>query len=744
MISEWFFKKLNVIGSVLAVVVLLGLVMYAANIEIKDLDLWLHLATGKHIVQTGQIPKVDILSGTIAGSPWINHEWLFQVIVFLLYDGLGLDGIISLQVILVSFIFILLLMMGCRERFQLVPILLLYCVFMVFQLRFTHRPDLFSLLFFVCYFYILAAQLDRKAALFSLFILQVLWNNIHGFFILGPVIVLIGLIGEWIKRHAALPFQWNQTGRLSNEEYTRLKYAFGVVLFACLLNPHFLEGALYPFRIFLSLSGESKVFFQHIGELQKPISWGTLFDWQRYFYFKLLIVLSFFSFVLNYKKIDLGLLLFWIMFLLFSLRASRNIVYFSIAAYFVVIGNMQAVSIPSLRVPAWLRDPKVQNFGSLVVKALLIVIMVNFGQQLSLRGYYDFDRNVRKAEYGGGISLRNFPYKAVDFLVDHDVEGTFFNDFNSGAYLLGRTYPQIKVFIDGRTEVYGEDYFETYRQAYGGDKEKLQRILSAYDLTGAFLGSVYAPAGKETLQYFYENDDWILVYFDYDAMIFLKDIPLNQRIIEQYATDLSQRRVRKADLTKLGVTRVTPYRYLNRAQVLFHLGFYDQAKQEARQAIRISPYNAEAFEIMGKVAMQEEDFPNALQYFRNAKLLGRNNVPVARKLAECFYRLGAYPQARKQCEKILRKREDPAAYFVLALINIQQGRGAKALQYARKVQELSSAPLDDLVEIGDLFFASNVFDKAKAVYAMALNADPDTDAASYLQDQLGKCENALE
>jgi hypothetical protein len=69
-------------------------------------------------------------------------------------------------------------------------------------------------------------------------------------------------------------------------------------------------------------------------------------------------------------------------------------------------------------------------------------------------GYYDFDKFERKMEYGG-VSLRNYPYKAADFLVANKIKGNFFNDFNSGAYLLGRASPDIKVFIDGRTEVYG-------------------------------------------------------------------------------------------------------------------------------------------------------------------------------------------------------------------------------------------------------------------------------------------------
>jgi len=66
-----------------------------------------------------------------------------------------------------------------------------------------------------------------------------------------------------------------------------------------------------------------------------------------------------------------------------------------------------------------------------------------------------------------------YPYKAVDFIVRHKIKANIFNDFNSGAYLIGRTYPNIKVFIDGRTEVYGASFFETYQKIWQDGNAKI-------------------------------------------------------------------------------------------------------------------------------------------------------------------------------------------------------------------------------------------------------------------------------
>ena len=78
----------------------------------------------------------------------------------------------------------------------------------------------------------------------------------------------------------------------------------------------------------------------------------------------------------------------------------------------------------------------------------------------------------------GGITQRNYPNKAADFLVENKVKGNFFNDFNSGAYLIGRCFPDIKVFMDGRTEVYGPRFFQYYDKAWKqGDVKILEEIL---------------------------------------------------------------------------------------------------------------------------------------------------------------------------------------------------------------------------------------------------------------------------
>src|SRR5215471_17517610 len=69
-------------------------VFFSAFFKIADLDFWWHLKTGQVILQQKTFQYSEIYSFTAAGRPYIDHEWLFQVIAYLLYAPFGPAGII--------------------------------------------------------------------------------------------------------------------------------------------------------------------------------------------------------------------------------------------------------------------------------------------------------------------------------------------------------------------------------------------------------------------------------------------------------------------------------------------------------------------------------------------------------------------------------------------------------------------------------------------------------------------------
>ncbi|MCK4882022.1 MAG: hypothetical protein KAS92_03255, partial [Candidatus Omnitrophica bacterium] len=590
--TDNFWKKIDRILGLLPLAAIFAVLVVSANIEIKDLDLWLHIAMGRFITLHRFVPSVDVLSCSIAGAPWVNHEWLFQVIVYNIFNAWGSQGLIMMQVVVVALTMLLLLCLGYDKKRQLLTTVMLFIVYMIYQQRFTIRPDLYSLLFFTIYIFVLSLHIDKKWATPVLFVVQILWSNMHGFFFFGPLFILIGIVSEWIRRNVNLPYEWNESGKLSDDEYSRIKRIFFFVILACLFNPLFVKGAWYPISVFFSLSGENKIFFKHIQELKQPVTGATLFSQSHYLYYKMMIALSFVSFIFNRRRIDVSALLFWLVFLVFSLKAMRNTPFFAFAAYLVFITNIININ-PDDIIPIRFTQKRFQYLTTTLLKILFLLWIFGYYQAISLRSYYDFEKYELKSEFGG-ISQRSYPDKAVDFLVENKIKGNFFNDFNSGAYLLGRTHPDIKVFIDGRTEVYGGDFFRKYRDIWDhGNVELFEDVVKQHQITGALLNSSRQFIPKKILKYLYEHKDWKVVYFNYDAVIFLKNVEANRGIIERFEIDLAQWEAPKSNLFKLGTLRVRPYQPYYRAYTLESLGIDGAALRELEETIRIDPFYAD-------------------------------------------------------------------------------------------------------------------------------------------------------
>ncbi len=721
--SEWFWKRLSYAAGWITVFLLFAGVLFAANMEIKDLDLWLHLATGEYIRTHHVIPDADIFSCTVAKTPWVNHEWLFQVLVSSVYKLAGFDGLIGLQVAVVGITIALLVVLGFSRQRQLVPLFLLFLIVPIYQMRFTLRPDLFSLLFLTLYVYVLGFHLRSSWSLWGLFFLQTVWVNTHGFFIFGPLVVALNLAGEWLKKSFSLPFQWSKVGRLSVKEYARLQEILFVVILACLFNPYSFKGAAYPLRVLFSLPGEGRIFFEHIQELQNPISWQTLFSLTSYAEYKMLIFISLLGFLLNFRRLDVGAFAFWAIFLLFSLKASRNVPFFAFAAYFTFLMNLPFMSTAGLFHFRW-ANRNYYHIAALSLKVLLMVGILGLIDQFSLRGYYDFDKFERKAEIGG-VSLRNYPHKAADFLVQNDIRGNFFNDFNSGAYLIGRRFPHIKVFIDGRTELYGPEFFDVYRRIWAGDVVLFEDVARRYQLTGAFLNFVTAPASAVLISYLHDHKDWVLVYFDYDAAIFLKDVPQNKEWIERHALDLSKWEVAKVDVLKLGLSKATPYPQMNRAYALFNMKFLDKALLEAREGLKVEPYNSRLFMLLGKVGIVQGDYLSAFEYLRSAKLMDPRDIWVRYHLAVSLYHLGELPQAKDQCQFILGKASRHAkTMFLLSLVYAKEQNYDMSQHLLQEAYRLEPKAADQAIEVGEILLEQKQYHRAKEVYTMVLESDP--------------------
>src|SRR3954468_7569730 len=72
-----------------------------------DPDLWWHLKAGLDLLDAGHLTAVDPYSFT-QDVPWINHEWLSELIMALAYRSGGVAGLLLLKIIVLGSALVLL------------------------------------------------------------------------------------------------------------------------------------------------------------------------------------------------------------------------------------------------------------------------------------------------------------------------------------------------------------------------------------------------------------------------------------------------------------------------------------------------------------------------------------------------------------------------------------------------------------------------------------------------------------
>jgi hypothetical protein len=107
---------------------------------------------------------------------------------------------------------------------------------------------------------------------------------------------------------------------------------------------------------------------------------------------------------------------------------------------------------------------------------------------------------------------KTFPVAAVDFLEESGLDETrIYNHYEWGGYLIWRRIP---VFIDGRTELYGNEFFLAYLQAFEA-RGNWQRTLDSYDVE-----TVIMPRNSALSTVLTASVDWKELYVDEQARIF--------------------------------------------------------------------------------------------------------------------------------------------------------------------------------------------------------------------------------
>jgi hypothetical protein len=169
----------------------------------STVDLTYHLRAGAEIIATRSIPVVDSWTFTAAGQPWVDQQWGAQVVLAGARAAGSWTGLVLLRALLTGAIFGCLVVIGRRRGLDARTIaLLVLAAFIVAAPALALRPQLLGMACFAVILVLVAGRRERRRALWLAPVVVLVWANVHGSFVLGPL--ALGL--AWLEdRHDGAP-----------------------------------------------------------------------------------------------------------------------------------------------------------------------------------------------------------------------------------------------------------------------------------------------------------------------------------------------------------------------------------------------------------------------------------------------------------------------------------------------------------------------------------------------------------
>jgi hypothetical protein len=177
MAATW---TLAVVAAAVLFVVLKG------NTVLADPDTQWHIAAGRLILETGAMPRVDTMSHTHAGQPWIAKEWLSQVLLHLAHALGGWPGVFLQTALCIAAAAAIVAWRLLKRAPPLVVMILAWVLVLSLLPVASARPHALALPVMALFATALlnAAETDQTPPWLALPLLT-LWANLHAAFTLG-------------------------------------------------------------------------------------------------------------------------------------------------------------------------------------------------------------------------------------------------------------------------------------------------------------------------------------------------------------------------------------------------------------------------------------------------------------------------------------------------------------------------------------------------------------------------------
>jgi hypothetical protein len=409
-----------------------------------DGDTGWHIRTGQYILEHHRVPTQDLFSFSRPGAPWFAWEWLTDVIYALLFQLGGLKAIVLMAGCMIGlFATVVLRYTLWRGANPLVAACTTLLAVGASSMHFLARPHLFTLLFLPLCLWLLEA--DRRTPtrwIWALIPVTALWTNLHGGFVIFLACLALLVLGCGVE--AALGWKTGEKHWPQIRRYSALLVGCSL---ASLLNPYGIK--LHVHIVEYLRDDWIKNIVQ---EFQAPT-----FRTEGQLQFELLLLAGLITsgFLIRRRLFTEAL---WLVFLAHaSLTSVRHApLYASVAAPLIAgeVSGWWKAGVEGMKKSSALRilyqlgvdlRPGFRRTSIWPVVLILSLAALN----APLKWPRDFPGSV-------------FPTAMVHRHAELIASGRLLTPDQWGDYIIYTFYPRQKVYVDGRSDFYGEKFAQDY------------------------------------------------------------------------------------------------------------------------------------------------------------------------------------------------------------------------------------------------------------------------------------------
>ncbi|HOW97691.1 MAG TPA: tetratricopeptide repeat protein [Kiritimatiellia bacterium] len=468
-------------------------------------SIWLRLATGRAIAEQG-IPRADAFTFTAAGLPWVNTSWLYDRLLYGLWNLGGAALVTLLHAAFVVLAFGLLIRPARRLAGPVgTALALLGCAWLL-SVRFVVSPVLPSLLFAALFIRVLSES-PRAWMPVTLLPVQWLWANVHGSFVLGPILFLLFAIERW-------------HGNRESQDKKAVGWAAAMIpaaLVVSLLNPFGAAVFTQTFRDW------SLVVFAYVQEWISPFS----LQFQRAFFVKNIVTLALLigaiGLITEKRKLPIAMTSLAVLGAFLVVRSLRHVEFFALLAFpFLALSGSAA--------GAYLGDRVRPALGTRAAwwsrAGALLVLLLAAGSAAAVLSNHFYESVGSPSVTGFGVASGLYPEKAAEILAKPGFPAKTVHLFQDGNFLLWAA-PGRPVFVDQRADLHAPEFFEAVARSLNGEAEAWDALEKKWEPESVLLNGCALGAGP-LLRMLLESRRWALAYLDGTSALLIRPTAANQ------------------------------------------------------------------------------------------------------------------------------------------------------------------------------------------------------------------------